>query len=507
MFRQFGQMVERTGQLIRHKFHWSARDEKGATIVYFALVLMVLLGFGGIALDGSNAYVQQRRMQLAADAAAMAGARSLALEAGLGQVDSEVNTFAAANGADSATWELANADKNVNVAVTHAVETHFARLFGVNTISVTAVSEAGYRTVALPPEITPLTVPCNCVEFAQKTLTPPRNNYCVDNAYQSDLHVTYAIWLRAVDPTYPNNGTNQPKWHYALQASTGSMLEESDGTAHITGTIKNSDNEGFTIDYHLTGRSTSMPAGSPKIPGYAYDPSEWYYYTGLTGELHGLPDGRYNGAVLSISGYGPSFQIGYGANMWDSAQFGGAAWYDITVVHQPTTGVALNLNQKGDINIRLSKCNDGLAASDPTNSDECPFAWMDWNGGGSSSQEILDYVSDPSSSGDWRVGDWVSAGESPFSTLAEGVGGMSVTVGSTFDEWLGKEMMIPLYDEALSTEDQYQICGFATVVLQDYQLDVNPKWLQVQFKPWVVPSGEVTDSTSDYGLRDVRLYQ
>ena len=55
------------------RFH----DERGATAVLMAFGMVGLLAFGGLVLDGGNAFSQRRQMQNAADAAATAGANEL----------------------------------------------------------------------------------------------------------------------------------------------------------------------------------------------------------------------------------------------------------------------------------------------------------------------------------------------------------------------------------------------------------------------------------------------
>ena len=47
-------------------------------MVFMALILMMLLGFAGVAVDGGNIYYQQQRLQIAADAAVLSGTRLLA---------------------------------------------------------------------------------------------------------------------------------------------------------------------------------------------------------------------------------------------------------------------------------------------------------------------------------------------------------------------------------------------------------------------------------------------
>ncbi|MCB0134411.1 MAG: hypothetical protein KDD75_04795, partial [Caldilineaceae bacterium] len=70
------------------------QQERGASALYFALILFVMMGMASIAIDSSNAYLQRRLMQTAADTAALAGARALALNQGEGAINSEVQSLA-----------------------------------------------------------------------------------------------------------------------------------------------------------------------------------------------------------------------------------------------------------------------------------------------------------------------------------------------------------------------------------------------------------------------------
>ena len=54
--------------------------EQGQAIVILALMMIGLLAFAALAIDGGNAYVERRRAQNGADAAALAGARQVWLQ-------------------------------------------------------------------------------------------------------------------------------------------------------------------------------------------------------------------------------------------------------------------------------------------------------------------------------------------------------------------------------------------------------------------------------------------
>ena len=71
------------------------RDQKGATIVVVALVLVVLIGFAALAVDLAYLYVVRGELQNAADSGALAGAQVLYATAPLGvQVNPDANQTA-----------------------------------------------------------------------------------------------------------------------------------------------------------------------------------------------------------------------------------------------------------------------------------------------------------------------------------------------------------------------------------------------------------------------------
>ena len=62
---------------MQRKSALASRDERGAVMVFVALVMVLLLGFAGLAVDLGNARQQQRNAQSAADAGSLAGAYAL----------------------------------------------------------------------------------------------------------------------------------------------------------------------------------------------------------------------------------------------------------------------------------------------------------------------------------------------------------------------------------------------------------------------------------------------
>lgn len=134
--------------------------ERGSTLVYVALVMMLLLGVLSLVLDGLHAYVQQRRMQNAADAAALAGARAVAVGSNVGAA---VSALATANGAQSFTWGYV--DGRVWVETRRDVPTWFAGLLGFEAIPVHGRATAACLTLTGAGNLLPMTININDVRL------------------------------------------------------------------------------------------------------------------------------------------------------------------------------------------------------------------------------------------------------------------------------------------------------------------------------------------------------
>jgi Flp pilus assembly protein TadG len=134
------------------------RDERGATIVWVGLMAISLMAMLALALDGGYAYAQRRRMQVAADAAAVGGARVLAFGGNTTQIESAIEQLVSANAADSFGWSLLNGNRTVEVTASLSFPTFFAGVLGRDqmTASATAQATLGYvsRVGGLFPMIT-----------------------------------------------------------------------------------------------------------------------------------------------------------------------------------------------------------------------------------------------------------------------------------------------------------------------------------------------------------------
>jgi hypothetical protein len=130
--------------------------EAGQAIASVALGLVVLTGIVGLAIDMGYLRYEKRRMQSAADSAAIAGASELAFATGnyvtAAKNDSKANGFEdGVNGVtvtssnppvDAPFSSVANANSYVEVKVQQSAPTFFMRVFGVNTVNVSATAVA-----------------------------------------------------------------------------------------------------------------------------------------------------------------------------------------------------------------------------------------------------------------------------------------------------------------------------------------------------------------------------
>ncbi len=149
--------------------------------------------------------------------------------------------------------------------------------------------------------------------------------------------------------------------HYYYQfTDAATFTEYTDGTALLTGTIQNNEIPSlqFEVEVLYSGRTIDAPAESPKEHVcLSVDTDMFYFYPSLTGTLTGI-DGA-EGAVITMTEFGPAFQVGLGGNVTSTTDdFGGSGWMTMEVVNQPTTGSPLSFESstsgEGDVNIMLT---------------------------------------------------------------------------------------------------------------------------------------------------------
>jgi Flp pilus assembly protein TadG len=129
------------------------KNQEGSVGLLVGIMLPVLLGFVGLALDAGNLVVVRTQMQNAVDAAVCAGCMKLSLPipAGQAQATTEANSLLTANNFSPANATVtftqdtvknsANAPE-INCTLTNNVPTYFMKVLGIATVSLTAYAEA-----------------------------------------------------------------------------------------------------------------------------------------------------------------------------------------------------------------------------------------------------------------------------------------------------------------------------------------------------------------------------
>ncbi len=138
---------------------WSS--ESGQVAILTALLMTVLLSVGALVVDTGTAYKGRRDLQNAADAAALAGVMEIAEDRGTAAAESSALDYVAKNlgdalGATTVSFPQAG---QVKVEIAASRDTYFARIFGVESVSVRASATAASGLAGEVSHLMPLIVP------------------------------------------------------------------------------------------------------------------------------------------------------------------------------------------------------------------------------------------------------------------------------------------------------------------------------------------------------------
>jgi Flp pilus assembly protein TadG len=150
------------------------RGRRGQSLILITLMLFALLALAAVVMDGGITYTLRRKAQNAADAAAMAGARLLTLDATDAQIKSAINEYALSrNGAITFTatyspgGQLVGGDSvplgatGVQVTARLSSITFFASILGSSKTTAPATANASFGAVSQPgPNLQPMGTKC-----------------------------------------------------------------------------------------------------------------------------------------------------------------------------------------------------------------------------------------------------------------------------------------------------------------------------------------------------------
>jgi len=145
-----------------------AQDERGATAVMFALLLVPMLGFAAIAVDVGSLYAEKARLQVAADAAAIAVAQDCS-RGNCGDMLATAQALITANdGEGTAAHPVLSSDPlSVTVVGSTPKEHWFAPVLGHDSTAVSATATVGWGSPSRGTAVLPLTF--SWCEFQQMT--------------------------------------------------------------------------------------------------------------------------------------------------------------------------------------------------------------------------------------------------------------------------------------------------------------------------------------------------
>ena len=142
--------------------------ERGATAVMFALLLVPMLGFTAIAVDIGALYAERARLQVGADAAAIAVAQDCS-RGNCGDMLATAQALIDANDTEGTAAQpvLSSAPLSVTVTGGLPVEHWFAPVLGIDSTRVSAAATVGWGSPSRGTAVLPLTF--SWCEFRQMT--------------------------------------------------------------------------------------------------------------------------------------------------------------------------------------------------------------------------------------------------------------------------------------------------------------------------------------------------
>jgi Putative Flp pilus-assembly TadE/G-like len=265
------------------------RDEQGQVLPWVALMMGLFIGFGAFVLDVSHAYFCYHQLQAATDAAALAGAQSL----NAASPNSIVDAFSALAGGNNAYSSLTLNGSNsvsmvpgypkytclgspitqaacvgpedanaIQVAEQAIVPTFFARIFGINQMTLSATSTAAI--VGARNEPTNIAVVLDTTA-SMKTV----DSNCIVNGASAEriacAEQGVSVLLQDLSPCNTALGCGTP-------ITNGVAPNALDSVAIFT--FPNVTTGTTNDDYNCSGANPAIPAYSfPTIGSTTYDPT------------------------------------------------------------------------------------------------------------------------------------------------------------------------------------------------------------------------------------------
>jgi len=120
------------------------KNEKGSVTILFALLITVIIGFVGLAVDFGYAVLKDLQLTNAIDAATLAGAQDLDGTTDTTTAKLTAEAYLQKNGIDSSTVTITFPDdnKSIRLVSNNTVNNRFMKLLGINTTGIGASAKA-----------------------------------------------------------------------------------------------------------------------------------------------------------------------------------------------------------------------------------------------------------------------------------------------------------------------------------------------------------------------------
>ena len=135
------------------------RKESGQSLVFLAIMMLVFVGILMLGIDGGMAFAKRRAAQNAADAGALAGARTLCITKDAMAAYNDATTYAETYN-EAADSLVSVGSRTVIVTTTIPYSTTFAHFFGFDEVTAQATAEAGCFSPTIADGVLPVAWAC-----------------------------------------------------------------------------------------------------------------------------------------------------------------------------------------------------------------------------------------------------------------------------------------------------------------------------------------------------------
>lgn len=322
------------------------RDEKGAIMVLFALVFVVLMGLVAIVVDAGLVYLNRAQLQKAADAASLAGAYQMPDTTAARDKAQEYCDLNGVRDADA--LDITFSGNRVRVEIKRQVKLYFAPVLGIPTMQVWAGAAASTNR----PRVFDFALfsggPGQDLNFSGSSLYVQGSGHSNRNSKfsGSSIEITEAM---DVVGTFSRHGSavkvgeviehsqflDMPDFSNKIRQSTGNVYNSDhvfgssinvdgdivvNGNAHINGsTIRGNGTVVASEDIHINGSSINYATSGDSVCVYSENGD--IHINGSDITVHGIlyaPNGliKVNGSSITINGSVVSKEIKFaGSNI------------------------------------------------------------------------------------------------------------------------------------------------------------------------------------------------